>query len=1061
MSKQEVDELAKLAEKPEVFAPSGSFEAPVRDVKPGEYYAYAEERLPGITEVEGSVEADLPVSPQEKLATQGFSLDRRDVLRLFGASAVASSAGCIQRPEEHIVSYIRKPRDQVPGVATHYASTCDGCASSCGIVVKTKGGRPVKIEGHDEHPVSQGALCGVGQAGLQALYHPERLKGPRVRVGERLDETTWDDVFERIAKTLGSKAKIGILTGAPSGHALEFYKEVLSNMGQGEDQLYTWEPNGLFTSIAKAHEFAFGELDLPRVELSSAQLVVGISSDFLDVGTAPVFHGKGFSRGHAYALGKRGRFVAFESNYTLTGAKADERHVINPGAEVLVTLLLVRSLMEEPGSRGSVAQRKQIADILELQKSVLDEAYAKVGIEKTVFDELAHSLLQMPSVILAGGSSVFDHNATQLQLAAIFANILIGSYGATLMFEDGWMPCPVVPGDLKRLLSNAEDLDALIVVDTNPIFSAPPSWEVRKVLERIPFVVSIQNFPNEMDDVAEFVLPNNHYLESWGDAQPVAGFWSMRQPVVRSTTNSRQAEDILLWVLAYMEKSLPYKDYRAYLRKRWQKIYDMSGTKVSYDHFLQAVTRRGFVGRLQTRTVAELSNVRDHFRGLPEPLTELSLISPLDSRLHDGRYAHLPVLQEAGDPITTITWDTWAGFNPHTMEARGIRQGQVVKVKSSVGEIEVTAFAVPGVHKNLVVVPRGNGHQDHRSTISYKNGVNPLPLFLRAEDRYSGQPVTSNQKIEVVVTEKRYRLAALQKTSDIGERSDIIKKHSLATLKRNFNKKRDLDHVPDLFPKLEEGEYKWGMSIDLDRCTGCGACMIACSVENNVPQVGREQILLGRTMHWIRLDRYFHGDLNNPKATFQPVMCQHCNHAPCEAVCPVYATTHDEEGMNAMTYNRCVGTRYCANACPYKVRRFNWWTHKWGEMGKRQMDRNPRAVNPDVTVRTRGVMEKCSLCVGRIRDAKHVAKAEGRKVKDRDVRTACQQTCPADAIEFGNVKDPTSRISSLRTHYRAYTMLNGDPDHHHYGLKTLPSVNYLAEVTLKEAPGKKETGSGH
>jgi molybdopterin-containing oxidoreductase family iron-sulfur binding subunit len=272
----------------------------------------------------------------------------------------------------------------------------------------------------------------------------------------------------------------------------------------------------------------------------------------------------------------------------------------------------------------------------------------------------------------------------------------------------------------------------------------------------------------------------------------------------------------------------------------------------------------------------------------------------------------------------------------------------------------------------------------------------------------------------------------------------------LETAKEQASSKVDLDKVPDLVPALEVAAHKWGMSIDLDKCNGCGACMTACAIENNVPQVGREQILLGREMHWIRLDRYFYGEIDNPQVTFQPVMCQHCNHAPCEAVCPVFATTHDSHGFNSMTYNRCVGTRYCANACPYKVRRFNWWTHKWGEMGARPVDRNPRALNPDVTVHTRGVMEKCSFCVGRLREATIAVKREGRELIDGEAMVACQQTCPSKAIEFGNLLDPKSVITEKRSDSRAYLMLGGDPEVGHYGIKTLPSVNYLAKVTHEE-----------
>jgi molybdopterin-containing oxidoreductase family iron-sulfur binding subunit len=302
-----------------------------------------------------------------------------------------------------------------------------------------------------------------------------------------------------------------------------------------------------------------------------------------------------------------------------------------------------------------------------------------------------------------------------------------------------------------------------------------------------------------------------------------------------------------------------------------------------------------------------------------------------------------------------------------------------------------------------------------------------------------------------------YRLAAQQKSSDIGNRHDIVKTVSLSQAAVNVDKEKNLDKVPDLYPELPQAEYRWGMSVDLDKCTGCGSCMVACSIENNVPQVGREQVLLGREMHWIRLDRYFKGSSDNPEVTFQPVMCQHCNHAPCEAVCPVFATTHDAEGINSQTYNRCVGTRYCANACPYKVRRFNWWTHKWNVIGERPVDRNPRAMNPDVTVRTRGIMEKCTFCVQRIRDAKHVAKERAGKVADGEVKTACQQSCATNAISFGDLNDPRSRVSALRKDSRAYLMLGGDPEHGHYGIKTLPNVSYLAKVSHKE---QAESGHG-
>jgi molybdopterin-containing oxidoreductase family iron-sulfur binding subunit len=425
-------------------------------------------------------------------------------------------------------------------------------------------------------------------------------------------------------------------------------------------------------------------------------------------------------------------------------------------------------------------------------------------------------------------------------------------------------------------------------------------------------------------------------------------------------------------------------------------------------------------------------------------------VAPFDHRLFDGRGAHLPILQEIGHGLTTIAWDSWVAINPNTAQRLGLKRNDVVKVEGPNGSFEAAVFPLPGVHKDAVVVPRGNGHTNEASTISKGVGVNPLVAFEAKFDAVTGHAVTIASGVKLVSTGKVYRLAAMQKHADIGNRLDIVKKMSLKTAQERQNKTVDLDTVPDLYPKLEEAEHRWGMAVDLEKCTGCGACMVACSLENNIPQVGRDQILMGREMHWIRLDRYYAGDVDNPEVSFQPVMCQQCNHAPCEAVCPVFATVHDPEGINAMVYNRCVGTRYCANACPYKVRRYNWWTHKWNEIGKREVDRNPRALNPDVTVRTRGVMEKCNFCYGRLRDAKHDAKQWNRPVRDGDAKVACQQTCPTDAIIFGNIKDEKSQIFHARKDQRSYAMLGGDPEHKHYGLKTLPNVSYLADVTIHE-----------
>jgi molybdopterin-containing oxidoreductase family iron-sulfur binding subunit len=445
------------------------------------------------------------------------------------------------------------------------------------------------------------------------------------------------------------------------------------------------------------------------------------------------------------------------------------------------------------------------------------------------------------------------------------------------------------------------------------------------------------------------------------------------------------------------------------------------------------------------------------------------LLAPLDIRLHDGRGANKPVLQETGDAMTTITWDTWVAMNPGTAKKLGLRRNDVLRLETDAGKIEVALYPLPGVHPDAVIVHRGNGHPAHVSKISGANGVDPLSLFARKVDAATGMPVTSGATVKVASTGKVFQLAAMQKHNDLANRHDIVKKLGVAAVSekvaaragkvRSGETIRSLDDVPDLYPNLyKDSEYRWGLSVDLTKCTGCGACQVACAQENNIPAVGREQVNLGREMHWIRLDRYFEGDTDNPQVSIQPMMCQQCSHAPCEAVCPVYATTHDPDGINSMTYNRCIGTRYCANACPYKVRRFNWWTHRWNTIGDRLQDRNIRALNPDVTVRTRGVMEKCNFCFQRVRDAKHTAKSEGRKVFDKEIKVACEQVCPSDAIVFGNLKDPGSRVSQMRADVRAYLALGGDPEKNEFGLKTLPNVSYLAQVSHREGFGKGDEG---
>ncbi len=1056
MKKPHDDELEVLGRSQAVFHSGGPIEAPNAPV-PGPYYASSEEVMPELETPEGVWQGGAKKDGK-------FPVDRRDFMKLFGLGGLAAgAASCVRRPAEHAIPYVNQPVDQMPGVPVHYATTCGACSNACGLMVSTKGGRPTKIEGSQDHPINRGALCALGQAQTQALYHPERLSKPQVRYGLRTDSVDWDKVYPQLGEKLAEAKNPAIITGGSTGHRKVFFKEWLGRLGHKESNIYSWEANSLYAATGKANELAFGQKGFPRIDFEKAQVILGIGSDFLDVGLSPLYHTRGFSESQSFRKGSKGKFVQFESHLTLTGAKADSRVIIPPGSELLCLLLMLRALSENSASKGSKRARDEVRKIISQNRTLMIDGYKRLGVGREVFDGLASDLLKNTSVIVAGGTGNAGEDGTLVQLAAILGNLLIGSYGEVLFHAKGWQGSPIESNDLARFIENADSHDFVLLIETDPVSTTPSSWGVKELLSKVPTLVSIQAFPQEVDELAHFVLPANHFLESWGDEQPIHGFWSLRQPTVRAATGSRQAEDILLWLLATIGKSLPYENYRAYLYKQWRLVYKSIGSDLDYKMFFQFAVKRGFAGHLKSRSVGSLKNLSTYFKKLDMPSSGLKLSSPLDPRLLDGRGAHLPVLQEIGDGLTTIAWDTPVLMSPTLMKTMGLKVNQVVEVKSQAGTLQGAVYPLPGLHPDGVVISRGNGQNNKRSTISHNNGINPLPLFPKQMDPLSGQPVTSNLPVTITPTGKWYRLAMMQKHNDIANRADILKKYSLKQLKK-MPKKVDLDTVPDVFPKLQEMTYRWGMSIDLDRCNGCGACMAACAIENNVPQVGRDQVLMGREMHWIRLDRYFYGDIEEPVVTFQPVMCQHCNHAPCEAVCPVYATAHDPEGLNAMTYNRCVGTRYCANACPYKVRRFNWWTYKWGTMGERPQDRNPRPSNPDVTVRTAGVMEKCTMCVGRIRDGKHKAKLAGRQVVDGEIQTACQQTCAANAISFGNLNDPNSQITQDRSDQRSFLMLGGDPAHGHYGLKTLPNVNYLAQVTFDEPAtgfGPDQSAYGH
>ena len=1034
------------------------FESSAKKYVPGPYYMNIEERMPELAESsDGASECDDAIDQ----AKSKLSVDRRDFMRLFSASAMLASVSCVRRPVEWAVPYVDQPEDHAIGQPIYYATTVD----YAGVMVKTISGYPVFVEGSPTHPLSQGTASQFAMSELQALYHPDRRKAPQIRFGvNRVSEVPWQEVYEKLGEDLKSAKKIGILAKHTTGASKKFYKEFLEAHGQNADQLYLYDTNSLRTNLAAAHRIAFGIEGFARTNFRVAELVVGVGSDFLDVGVARTFDTKNFSRNMLYSneggAARKGEFVQFESRTTLTGGKSTKRYVIGQGDELAVTLLLVEALLENSNAKGSAEEKTTIRTVLDSSRPVMDEARSRLGFGDSVFKDLAKDLLTKKAVIMAGESSANSQNGTLLQLAAIMGNLLSGAYEEkTLDLDRAYMTATTGENDTRRFLDNAASFDLLIVADVNPAFTLPMATGIEKILNNIPTVVSIQSMPTETDEFAKYILNGHNILEKWGDEQPIAGVYSLNQPVVGPFTNSQQAEDILLWASGYANKPLGVKDYRSYIKKQWNELYTASGLEVDFDTFFDAHLRKGWYTRLGQKQVPAISgSVTEIFKPVV-PKKGLKIAAYLDPRLLDGVGADRPVLQETADPLTTVCWDTWVAIAPQKCKDLGLRYNDLVQVKGPGGTIEVAVYPMPGLHPDTIAIPRGNGHKSGVSRVTTDVGADPLNLLSIQGDVVTGEPSTAGQVVEIIATGRRYRLAAQQKHNDIANRTDILKTVGIskATADDIAGKTFDLDDAPNLYPELKANpNYRWGMSIDLEKCTGCGACTTACDLENNIPQVGREQILLGREMHWIRVDRYFAGAVDNPTTSFQAVACQHCNHAPCEAVCPVYATTHDEEGMNNQTYNRCVGTRYCANACPYKVRRFNWFTHKWSVMGDKPIDRNPRALNPQVTVRTRGIMEKCTYCVQRIKDAQHSIIGTATKVvPDGQIRVACESACPSDAIVFGNLKDNRSRVARARANKRSFLMLGGDPEHKHYGLKTWPNTSYMAKVVSDDQAKNK------
>ncbi|MCY4047152.1 MAG: molybdopterin-dependent oxidoreductase [Candidatus Dadabacteria bacterium] len=968
-------------------------------------------------------------------------ISRRDFLKVVGVAggAAAASGGCSFEPVEQIIPYVIPPENSVPGIPDYYSSTCRECPAGCGIVVKTREGRAIKIEGAPENPINSGALCARGQASPQGLYNPDRVKSPLLKNEEgKFRAATWKDAEKALADRIqdlvakGRGDRIVYLDGVETGS----YDELLGIWADATGarryhyETFSHEP------IKKANEIVFGADSVPAYKIEEAEYLLSFGADYLETWLSPVSGGRGLGKLRSIKDGKIGKVVQVEARMSMTGASADRMINISPGSEVFLALGIANAMAKKAAN-----VEDYIASLV--SDHTPEEVSRKISVPAETIYEIAEEMLSKKSLAIGGGAAGTASNATEMLVAVNLLNHLSGNMNETVDFSDALAVSKSASyGEMLSLIKDMEKgaVEVLIVRGINPAFVLPRAAGFKKAMEKVAFSVSFSPFMDETAGMCSAVLPDNHPLESWGDFRARESFHGIVQPAVERVFNTKSSADVLISVSGLTEATkglFASPDYYSFLRDYWKRMgADISPEKPFEDFWNESLKKGGVSVPVQPEAVSISGRMRlFSFSGRDAEFEgdgNLRLMPFPSAKFYDGRGANKPWLQELPDSLTSVVWDSWVEMHPSVAEEMGARDGSFVKVESPFGSFETQAFVHEGISPDTVAMPIGLGH-DSYGRYAKGRGVSPMEILSTRSDALSGGYAWLSTKVRIIPTGRDGLLVRTQYTKSQHGR-EVAQTVDIKDLGHKHDNGHDgHGHHPDFYPDLKYEKYRWGMSIDLSKCTGCGACVTACYAENNIPFVGKEQVARRREMAWLRIDRFFE---KNPDgevtARFVPVPCQHCGNAPCEPVCPVYATYHNHEGLNGMIYNRCVGTRYCSNNCTYKVRRFNWYSYKVPEPLNWQF-------NPDVTVRTKGVMEKCSFCVQRIRQSHDTAKDEGRDIRDGEVVTACQQTCATNAIEFGNLLDPNSRVSEASHDERGYKLFEE--------INTKPAVTYLKDVT--------------
>ncbi|MFQ5510454.1 MAG: 4Fe-4S dicluster domain-containing protein [Candidatus Krumholzibacteriia bacterium] len=930
-------------------------------------------------------------------------MNRRDFVRLMGLAGGASAlTSCgLERQTEKIIPYLVPPDDGViPGVATYTNTTCTECPAGCGASVKTVDYRAGKLEGVASHPVNDGALCMRGQASISRLYHPDRLKVPmRKDADGNFIEVSWDEAYETILSALKPSPGFGFkgrkspatkhvfLSGRTSGTLSGLIGDFCD--GTGVERLPEFEMCS-YAAIRKANEAFFGLDEVPFYRIEDADFLLTLGADLFETFVSPVSNAAQFARAK-----RNGHFkwTHVEAHASLTGFQAEHRYGITPGSEPYLLTFLLRKV-----SRMNVAGDRHIADVVESLPKLTDRGFAeKTGLTVDQLDGIAARLLgARKPLLIAGGVSTTQGMGFETALLAGLLQWATGMIGTTVDFDRAEDYGTVgTAADLQSLSGRLErgGIGVLFLAAVDASAGGHATLGLEHV-DKAGLTVAFAEFMNATAAQCDVVLPLSDTLESWGDATPKRDLVSVIQPAVEPVHDTRTIGDILLQLLA-RRGATTAASYQQFLFKKWRTRYGERDT--------EKLITDGFLSRPAPARTVTLDRAAAGRRLRTLEITDtvawpLLVVTP-SIRAFDGRSSDLPLLSEIPDPLTTISWGAWISVSEADASSMGLREKDEVKVALPEWEADLPVKIQQGLPRGVMTIQFGS--------------VRPVPVTV---DPRTGGIVTAFEGATIRKTGRSLAVAVLSGSQSQEGRGVI-------PVRSREGEEHHHDTSATLYPENEYPEYRWGMAIDLDLCVGCGACASACYVENNVPVVGREQHLLGREMSWLRIEPYNDG---HEHVEFQPMMCQQCTNAPCESVCPVYATYHNPEGINAQVYNRCVGTRYCANNCPYKVRRFNWYDRP----APLNLTRNP-----EVSVRGRGVMEKCTFCVQRVRSARDAAKDRKSTISDGEVTTACAQTCPTQAVVFGSLKDEGSRVHQWAQSKRAYRVFES--------LGTGPGVYYL------------------